>query len=412
MADQKLAVRNLTRIFGPDPDAALALLKEGKSKDEILRETGNTVGVQDCSFDVGEGEIFVVMGLSGSGKSTLIRMINRLIEPTSGQVVIDGIDLTAADMDEVRRIRLDKISMVFQHFALFPHRTVRENVEYGLKIKGVDAAERRERAQQALEQVGLADWADKPPADLSGGMQQRVGLARGLAVEPEVLLMDEPFSALDPLIRRTMQEELLTLQREVRKTIVFITHDLNEALILGDRIAIMKEGRFVQVGTPQDIVAHPADDYVAAFTSDVDRGRVFTAESVMDAAHTLKLGEDTPETALQKMTELDRDALYVMEGRKIAGIVTYRDLAGTALEADGDGSGYDTLEDALVRDFPVVELETQLSEVYEQCSSGLPSAVLCHQGWLQGVIEPSRVFEALAPDEQTQQQEARPAAQG
>src|SRR5690606_22173404 len=248
----KLSVENIYKIFGQRTDAARRMLAEGRTKEEILEATGATVGVQDASFDVGEGEIFVVMGLSGSGKSTLVRMLNGLIDPSSGSIMIDGVDVANCTREQLRRIRREKIAMVFQHFALFPHWSVADNAAYGLKVKGVRAPERREKALTALEQVGLAAWADSLPSELSGGMQQRVGLARALATGPEVLLMDEPFGALDPLIRREMQDELLTLQRSLKKTIIFITHDLNEALLLGDTIAIMKDGRFVQVGTAQE----------------------------------------------------------------------------------------------------------------------------------------------------------------
>src|SRR5690625_1816795 len=261
----KISARHLYKVFGNDPERAVALLEQGRTKEEILAETGMTVGVQDCSFDVAEGEIFVVMGLSGSGKSTLVRMLNRLILPTAGQVLIDGEDIVTADDAALREVRLHKITMVFQHFALFPHKTVAENVAFGLKAQGVDRATRREKALAALESVGLAPWADSPPDALSGGMQQRVGLARGLAVDPEILLMDEPFSALDPLIRRDMQAELLQLQKELRKTIIFITHDLNEALILGDNIAIMRGGKFVHVGSAVEIVGQPSDDYPSPY---------------------------------------------------------------------------------------------------------------------------------------------------
>jgi glycine betaine/proline transport system ATP-binding protein len=393
MARHKLIIRDLFKIFGADPDRALSLLREGYGKDDILKLTGMTVGVQATTFDVAEGEIFVVMGLSGSGKSTLVRMLNRLVEPTAGEIEIDGESIIGKTPQWMRNLRLRKIAMVFQHFALFPHRTVVQNVEYGLKIKGMPSAERRERALRALEQVGLEAWAERPPTDLSGGMQQRVGLARALAVEPEILLMDEPFSALDPLIRRDMQEELIQLQREVRKTIVFITHDLNEALILGDRIAIMKEGRFVQVGTPQDIVAHPADDYVAAFTRDVDRGRVFTASSVARKARPLDLASDTPASALARMRELGRDTLYCVEGDRIAGVVTFRAVTEHAAEDGRD------LRSALIGAYPATTAGAHLYEVYPQCSTGLPIAVVDGDGRLDGVVEPRDVFAMLAIDD-------------
>ncbi|MEQ8814174.1 MAG: betaine/proline/choline family ABC transporter ATP-binding protein [Thalassobaculum sp.] len=255
--------------------------ESGHDRDEVQAATGQVVAVDDVSFDVPEGAFFVVMGLSGSGKSTLIRCLNRLIEPTAGRVLIDGEDVTALDAGALRELRRTRIGMVFQHFALLPHKSVRQNVEFGLKIRGSAAEARRAAADEALDVVGLARWADYRPSALSGGMKQRVGLARALASRTEILLMDEPFSALDPLIRRDMQDEMLQLQRRFRKTVVFITHDLHEALHLGDRIAIMKEGRFVQVATPEDIVRAPGDPYVAAFTQDVDRGRVVTVATLM-----------------------------------------------------------------------------------------------------------------------------------
>ncbi len=390
----KVSVRNLYKIFGSEPDRALELLKQGRDKDEILSETGQTVGVQDVSFDVEAGEVFVVMGLSGSGKSTLVRMLNRLIPSTSGEIAIDGEDIVHVDDDTMRKIRLEKVSMVFQHFALFPHMSVCENVEYGLKIRGMDAGERRERALDALDKVGLKPWADRLPNALSGGMQQRVGLARGLATDAEILLMDEPFSALDPLIRRDMQHELLELERQLEKTIIFITHDLHEALILGDQIAIMKEGRFVQVGTAEEIVGNPQDDYVAAFTQDIDRSRVFTIDSAMVEPEALDLETDTPQTAFERMDKLGRDALYVTEGGEVAGLVTYRDLARAGREARRK-NGAD-LASALIRDYPKTETGTHLYQLYRLCAGGLPVAVFDQDGRLAGVAEPDAVLAQVA----------------
>lgn len=390
MANSKVLVRNLYKIFGPDPDAAISLVEAGRSKDEIFEKTGMIVGVQSASFEVDEGEIFVVMGLSGSGKSTLIRMLNRLIEPTRGTVEIDGTNIIGMDREQLRQVRLHKMAMVFQHFALFPHRTVAANVEYGLKVRGEDPTTRRARAVAALEQVGLRAWENSSPSELSGGMQQRVGLARALAVDPEVLLMDEPFSALDPLIRRDMQDELLALQRQVQKTIVFITHDLHEALILGDRIAIMKEGRFVQVGNAAEIVTNPANEYVAAFTKDVDRGRVLTARMVMEKPEVLELTRDTPKTALERMNRLGRDALYVMDGERVAGLVTFRDLSR------GRHCNGEDLCAVLRRGFPRASPDDHLSQIYHGCSEGLPVAVIGETHRLDGVIDPSEVFAMLS----------------
>ncbi|MFJ5551158.1 glycine betaine/L-proline ABC transporter ATP-binding protein [Streptomyces sp. NPDC093225] len=278
-----LQTEHVYKAFGRNPDraaAAVRALEQGADR-EALRADGATAAVIDASFRVEPGQIFVVMGLSGSGKSTLLRMLNGLLEPTSGRVLFDGEDLTALDPRELRRVRATKISMVFQHFALFPHRNVLENAGYGLEVQGVPRAERARRAAQALELCGLGGWETSWPDELSGGMQQRVGLARALATDADLLLMDESFSALDPLIRRDMQDQLLELQRTLKKTIVFITHDLNEAMRLGDGIAVMRDGRIVQQGTSEDILTRPADDYVASFIQDVDRSRVLTADAVM-----------------------------------------------------------------------------------------------------------------------------------
>lgn len=282
----RLQAEHLYKVFGRRPDQAVQKLKSGTGRD-ALRADGTTAAVIDASFTVEPGQIFVVMGLSGSGKSTLLRMLNGLLEPTSGQVLFDGQDLTALSPAELRRVRSTKISMVFQHFALFPHRSVLENAAYGLEVQGVPRDERNRRATEALELTGLAGWEKSWPDELSGGMQQRVGLARALATDADLLLMDESFSALDPLIRRDMQDQLLELQKRLKKTIVFITHDLNEAMRLGDRIAVMRDGEIVQLGTAEDILVTPANDYVASFTQDVDRARVLTAGAIMAETDTV-----------------------------------------------------------------------------------------------------------------------------
>ncbi|RNL70494.1 glycine betaine/L-proline ABC transporter ATP-binding protein [Streptomyces sp. I6] len=279
----RLQAEHLYKVFGRRPDEAVRRLEGGSGRDE-LRAEGTTAAVIDASFSVEPGQIFVVMGLSGSGKSTLLRMLNGLLEPTAGRVLFDGRDLTALSARGLREVRASRISMVFQHFALFPHRSVLENAAYGLAVQGVARAERERRATEALELAGLAGWERSWPDELSGGMQQRVGLARALATDADLLLMDESFSALDPLIRRDMQDQLLELQKRLKKTIVFITHDLNEAMRLGDRIAVMRDGRIVQLGTAEDILVRPADDYVASFIQDVDRSRVLTASAVMTEA--------------------------------------------------------------------------------------------------------------------------------
>ncbi|MYJ01232.1 MAG: betaine/proline/choline family ABC transporter ATP-binding protein, partial [Chloroflexi bacterium] len=277
-----LSIRGLYKVFADADGEALELSRSGKSKDEVQEATGAVVGLRDISIEIAQGELFVVMGLSGCGKSTLVRCINRLIEPSDGEVWIDDREITAMSEDELRETRRRELAMVFQHFGLMPHRTVMDNVALPLEIGGVARRERRERAANALDLVGLREWITSMPSQLSGGMKQRVGLARGLAMETPMLLMDEPFSALDPVIRRDLQDELLALQSSVQKTIVFITHDLNEAVRVGDRIAIMRDGEIVQLGAPSDVVLNPADAFVREFTQDVRLHGMVTAASIMD----------------------------------------------------------------------------------------------------------------------------------
>jgi glycine betaine/proline transport system ATP-binding protein len=283
--DTAVSCRGLWKVYGPHPERIVGSPEADLPRPELLEKTGCVAAIKDVSFDVPPGEVFVVMGLSGSGKSTLVRMINRLHDPTAGEIVVDGEDVLTMGAERLRELRRRKISMVFQHFGLLPHRRIVDNVAFGLEVQGMEREDRERRAVEVLEVVGLGGWAQHYPDELSGGMQQRVGLARALATDPEIMLFDEPFSALDPLIRRDMQDEVIRLQREVRKTMIFITHDLAEALKLGDRIAIMKDGRFVQVGTPEEVVAHPADDYVADFTKDVPRAHVLTARAIMRPAN-------------------------------------------------------------------------------------------------------------------------------
>ncbi|MGW2212628.1 quaternary amine ABC transporter ATP-binding protein [Streptomyces sp. NPDC001781] len=332
----RIEAEHLYKVFGRRPDQAVERLEQGADRDE-LRAEGSTAAVIDASFAVAPGEIFVVMGLSGSGKSTLLRTLNGLLTPTAGRVRFDGQDLTALGDRELREVRANKISMVFQHFALFPHRSVRDNAAYGLAVQGVPRAERERRADEALALCGLAGWEDSWPDELSGGMQQRVGLARALATDADLLLMDESFSALDPLIRRDMQDQLLELQKTLHKTIVFITHDLNEAMRLGDRIAVMRDGRIVQTGTAEDILLRPADDYVASFIQDVDRSRVLTASAVMDtdvrgdeadcACETATPG--TPFTELCAISaRLSHPVAVLDAGRTLVGVVPESRLVG------------------------------------------------------------------------------------
>jgi len=316
----KISCRNVWKVFGPHPERTLAELDPTLSRSEVQDQTGHVVAVKDVSFEIQKGECFVVMGLSGSGKSTLVRCLTRLIEPTSGEVIIDGKDVTKMSHKELLEQRRRKMAMVFQHFGLFPHRKVIDNISYGLEVRGMNKAERTKIAMEVLELVGLEGWDQHYPRELSGGMQQRVGLARAMAVDPEILIFDEPFSALDPLIRREMQDELLDLQNKLQKTMVFITHDFLEAIKMGDHIAIMKDGEISQIGTPEEIVANPADEYVREFTEDVPRYKVLSAGKVMREAKIEKLPKgvepaqmtDKIETLIERVADSD-DALPVVD---------------------------------------------------------------------------------------------------
>lgn len=401
--EAKIRVENLVMIFGRYPRGqALRLFQQGASKDEVLKETGHVVGVADASFTVQQGEIFVVMGLSGSGKSTLIRCLNRINEPTSGRIYVDGDDIVQFSPARLRELRRTRMAMVFQHFALLPHRTVAENAAYGLKIRGVNESEQREKALTALEMVGLHQWADRYPHNLSGGMKQRVGLARALATDADILLMDEAFSALDPLIRRQMQTEMLKLQETLHKTIVFITHDLSEALRVGNHIAVMRDGKIVQIGTPVQIVTEPADEYVAAFTQDVDHGRVLTAELVMKPADVLMLGRDAVETAVNRLNDMDANACYVVnKENKLEGVL----VKDKFIEALQNGSRHNKdLRHYIERDFPTTSHDSSLAELYALCANGLPVAVLDNAGRIKGVVHPLDVLASLAEGEKTEEE--------
>jgi len=384
-----LRAQGLTKLFGRRTSDALERLRAGADPRELGADT--TAAVIDASFEVRAGEIFVVMGLSGSGKSTLIRMLNGLLDATAGSVEIGGERITGAPPAALRGIRRRRVSMVFQHFALLPHRTVVENVAYGLEIQGVPKAERLDRARAVIERVGLADWADRMPSELSGGMQQRVGIARALAADTDVLLMDEAFSALDPLIRREMQEQLLELQAELGKTIVFITHDLNEAMFIGDRIAVMRGGRIVQIGTPEDILTDPANDYVAQFVADVDRARVLTAGSVMVPARQVVPEHAGPRTALRVMREEPAAAAFVVgRDRRLKGWVSDRDALRLARRGE---SG---IASALNTDYAAVTDDTLLIDLFVTAvESPLPLAVVDGGGRLLGVVPRVTLLAAL-----------------
>lgn len=385
-----IVAEHLFKIFGTHPERAVEPLAAGENRDEVLRRTGQFGAVVDVSFTVEPGEFFVVMGLSGSGKSTLVRMINYLHPPTSGTVKVDGQDVGALAPDELRQLRATKISMVFQSFALFPHRTVLDNAGYGLEVRKVDADERHARAQAALETVGLDGWGDKRPHELSGGMRQRVGLARALATDAPIMLMDEPFSALDPLIRRDIQSQLLELQRELQKTIVFITHDLNEAMRLGDRIAVMKDGAVVQNDSPEEILNNPADSYVADFIQDVDRSRVITAGTVMVDPIATVSRKHGPKVALLEMKEHQATDLYVTDrGRALVGAVRDEDLSEAVRH------GEQTVEKRVHQDFETVTPETPLLDVLNLAAAQrLPVAVV-EEGRLLGVLPRPLILTAL-----------------
>jgi len=329
IVNKKLIVKNVFKVFGENPKKALKMLKNGESKEEIFTKTGMTIGVQDASFEINEGEIFVIMGLSGSGKSTLVRLLNRLIEPTSGQIFIDQTDVTTLSDKELIEIRRKKISMVFQSFALMPHMNIIDNVSFGLELSGIEKAKRYEAAQKALEQVGLEHHAKSYPDELSGGMQQRVGLARALANDPDIMLMDEAFSALDPLIRTEMQDELVQLQEKEKRTIVFISHDLDEAIRIGDRIAIMQNGEVVQIGTPEEIINEPANDYVKSFFKGVDVTSVLNASHIVKKVHSTIINKESTgiKSALQYISDFDQDYAYFIEKNgKYLGILTLESL--------------------------------------------------------------------------------------
>nr|WP_040405597.1 glycine betaine/L-proline ABC transporter ATP-binding protein [Ectothiorhodospira sp. PHS-1] len=394
----KIAVKNLTKVFGDPPAPALKLMEEGYDRKEIQQRTGLTLGVADVSFDVAQGEILVVMGLSGCGKSTLIRCLNRLIEPTAGQILIDGEDITGLSNKDLLALRRRKFGMVFQNFALFPHRTILQNTAFGLEICGMDQSEREQRAAQALQLVGLEGWEQAFPSQLSGGMQQRVGLARALAVDPDILLMDEAFSALDPLIRRDMQQELINLQARVKKTIVFITHDLDEALRLGDRIVLMKDGRVVQIGTPEEILSSPASRYVERFVEDVDKTQILTAGGIMRDARVLALPSDGPRTALHKMEKESFYSLFVVQQDGTLEGYVWADDMGRAIEQGDRQIGPHIQRDhqAVGPDEPVSTLIGMLAD------SRIPVAVVDEAGRLLGTIVKSNVLAALAAGQSDQ----------
>jgi len=393
---EKISVKNLYKIFGPDPKIALKLLEKGETKETIYENTGLTVGVQDADFTVNKGEIFVVMGLSGSGKSTLVRLLNRLIEPTSGEVLVDGEDVIKMSRSELVTFRRKKTGMVFQSFALMPHLSVLDNIRFGLELDGMAKPQQIDRAMDALKQVGLDGWENAQPAELSGGMQQRVGLARGLAVDPDIMLMDEAFSALDPLIRTEMQDELLKLQDRHERTIVFISHDLDEALRIGDRIAIMEGGRIVQVGTPEEILQNPADDYVRAFFRGVDPTGVISAgDIVRDTMPTViwHTPEGSTRATLEMLNNLDREFAYVLDSEhRFYGIVS-TDSLRDLLEKE---SGKTKIESAFIPEGKSVSESEYLQDILPLVAShSWPIPVVDEDNVYRGVVSKNRFLRTL-----------------
>lgn len=395
MTKPQIKLEHVSKIFGPKPKSIIPLIQEGKSKEEILEETGHTVGVYDASLEIKKGEVFVVMGLSGSGKSTLIRCFNFLNVPTDGAVYIDGEDLMQCSKDRLKRIRQEKIAMVFQHFGLFDHRTVLANVEYGLEIRKMSKLERRDIAMKYIELVGLKGYEHQYPSQLSGGMQQRVGLARALTNDPDILLMDEPFSALDPLIRREMQLELIKLQKQLQKTIVFITHDVNEAFKIGDRIAVMKDGHVVQIGTPEEIIDEPANDYIVDFTQDIDRSKVLQAKHILTETKMTANMNDPVSSAIQKMDRHSISSIFVINDmEQVEGIITIDDAVKAAKRKE-------SMEHIIKRNIEVVHEEEYVSDIIPKTlDTKYPLAIVNDAKKLQGIVLKVHVLSGLISSEE------------
>ncbi|ERB65137.1 glycine betaine/L-proline ABC transporter ATP-binding protein [Vibrio coralliilyticus OCN008] len=391
MTKPLIEISGLYKVFGRKPQSVMERVKAGESKDKVLADTGHTVGLKDINLQINKGEIFVIMGLSGSGKSTLIRHFNRLIDPTEGQILVEGTDVMKLNQNELEEFRRHKMSMVFQRFGLLPHRTVVENVSYGLEVQGIEKSQRRAKAEQWLDTVGLKGYENQYPAQLSGGQQQRVGLARALCTDAEILLMDEAFSALDPLIRSEMQDQLIELQEKLHKTIVFITHDLDEALRLGDRIAILKDGLLVQQGTPDEILLHPADDYVEAFVKDVNRARALTVETVMQPP-AYRISATNIQEAIKQMKGIKQDYAYHVTEEGYQGVVTKESL----LDAAKDTSSEEFNEE-IYEEVPSISPDAAIEEVLMDsisCDYSLP--VVDDEGNLQGELERSAVAEIFS----------------
>ena len=399
--ENRISVRSLWKVFGEDPDRAMSSEYTGKQKSEIQEELGCVVALKDVSFDVNEGETFVVMGLSGSGKSTLVRCLTRLIEPNAGEIYVDAEDVIKYNGRELTNFRRTKTAMVFQHFGLMPNRTILDNVAFGLEIQGIDKHTRWEKAREVIELVGLKGWEDNYATELSGGMQQRVGLARALAVDPEILLMDEPFSALDPLIRREMQDELINLQTTLKKTIVFITHDLDEALRLGTRIAIMKDGEIVQLGSKEEIVDNPADSYVEDFIRSISRTRVLGAGSIMQDASIVVDSSTGIDSLLKKLDETEEDHVFVTSSdNRLIGMVSEKDLSSDSLDKNS------SLKELITNDPPIlnrVYQDTPIDELVPlSAMSDCPVAVVDEEDTLLGIVTRGSLLLSLAESQQAQ----------
>lgn len=385
-----IKIEELYKIFGNNPKAVMPMIAEGKSKEEILTKTGNTLGLKDINLEIKQGEIFVIMGLSGSGKSTLIRHFNRLIEPTSGRIMVQDMDVMKLPIRELEEFRRHKMSMVFQRFGLLPHKTVLENVAYGLSVQKLDKTTCKEKARYWLKTVGLAEYEEQYPAQLSGGQQQRVGLARALCTDAEILLMDEAFSALDPLIRSEMQDQLIELQESLHKTIIFITHDLDEALRLGDRIAILKDGELVQLGTPVDILLNPINDYVEAFVKDVNRVRALTVETVMKPP-VRRISAETIGEALAQMRKIPGDYAYLFNEEGYQGVISQETLESTA-----EDERHQPIEEEHWEEIPTVAPDTILEEaIPDTLDTDYPLPVLDEEGDLQGELSRGSLAKVL-----------------
>ncbi|MCP4285919.1 MAG: glycine betaine/L-proline ABC transporter ATP-binding protein [Gammaproteobacteria bacterium] len=390
MTEPFIQVKGLYKVFGENPESVLPQIEAGKGKDEILAETGHTVGLQKIDLSIGKGKIFVVMGLSGCGKSTLIRHFNRLIDPTKGQILVDGLDVMKLSRKELESFRCHKISMVFQRFGLMPHRTVLDNVAYGLAVQRVDKKIRNEKARDWLETVGLKGYESQYPSQLSGGQQQRVGLARALCTDADILLMDEAFSALDPLIRSEMQDQLIELQEKLHKTIIFITHDLDEALRLGDRIAILKDGELIQEGAPEEILLRPANDYVEAFVRDVNRARALTVETVMRPP-AWRITAEIIDEALVQMRRHPGDFGYYINAEGYQGVITQEKLEEAARD---DGSN--KVCEKIIEELTPVSPDSLLEEVLpETLDADYPLPVVDEQGELCGELSRASLAKAL-----------------